>query len=119
MLPGWPNPILVPYVPLYKHLGTQMEAQLRHEITRKRVAARCRSLLGLLGRLGVLNEQQFERASRAVVDAVIGYYGRSTPIDETTTERIETMRRSVLRALGHWPRGVPSRLEQSNVGFGS
>ena len=55
VLPGWPNPILVPYVPLYKHLGTQMEALLRHEITRKRVAARCRSLLGLLGRLGVLN----------------------------------------------------------------
>ena len=85
----------------YKHLGTRLEVGIDHSLTRRRVAARARSLLGMLGRLGVLNAAQYETASRAAVDSVIGYYGRSTPIDRKTCDRIEVMRRQQLAKLGH------------------
>ena len=85
----------------YKHLGTRLAVGIDHTLTRRRVAARARSMLGMLGRLGVLNAEQFETASRAAIDSVIGYYGRSTPIDRKTCERIEVMRRRQLARLGH------------------
>ena len=105
-----PDGRVVPYVPLYKHLGSPLAAQLQHDGVRGRLVKRCRSLLGALGRLGVLDARQFERASRSVVDSLIGYYGRSTPMDWETCERIERMRRGVLRALGHLPRGAASAM---------
>ena len=58
-----------------------MEVGIDHTLTRRRVMARARSMLGMLGRLGVLSATQYETTSRAAVDSVIGYYGRSTPID--------------------------------------
>ena len=39
-----------------------------------RAASRCRAMLAMLGRLGVLSTAQFESASRSVVDSNIGYY---------------------------------------------
>ena len=111
-----PDKRVVPFVDSYKHLGTLMEATLNFGATRERVAQRCRSLLGMLARLGVLSAVQYERAARAVVDSLIGYYGRSTPIDDATCERIEVARRCALQALGHWPKGTPTNVVYATDG---
>ena len=119
-LPGGPEgPIQVPYVTSYKHLGTLMGATVDHSAVRKRVATRCRSLLGMLARLGVLSAAQYERAGRAVVDSLLGYYGRATPFDDATCEEIEVARRRGLRVLGHWPRGIPMHMVYARDGLGS
>ena len=69
----------------------------------------------------MLSAVQFERCARAVVDSLIGYYGRSTPIDDATCDTIEVARRSALSALGHWPKGTPTSVvyeEESKGGIG-
>ena len=92
---------VVPRNPTYKHLGTMLASMLDHSQVRERVVRRCSGVITALARLGVLNVEQYARASSAAVLSVLGYYGRATPIGRAACEQIEVVRRRALGQLGH------------------
>ena len=78
------------------------------EDARAKVVSKCRQLIGLLGRVPCLTEQQFGNAVSMALSGCIGYYARSTVLTWEDCNRIEQARVAALRAKGV-TEGVPRR----------
>ena len=97
---------------LYKYLGTEMNTGWHngkaHARARAKVVTRCRQLIGLLGRVPCLTEQQLGSAISLALSGCIGYYARSTVVTWEDCVKIEQARVGALRAKGI-TEGVPRR----------
>ena len=97
---------------IYKYLGTEMNTGWRHgnahKPARAKVVARCRQLIGLLGRVPCLTEQQYGCAVSLALSGCIGYYARSTVLTWEDCVTIEQARVAALQAKGV-TEGVPRR----------
>ena len=110
-----PDDSLIPQLvgeEIYKYLGTEMSTGWNngkaHMPARTKVVAKCRQLIGLLGRVPCLTEQQFGNAVSLALSGCIGYYARSTVITWEDCVKIEHARVAALQAKGV-TEGVPRR----------
>ena len=96
----------------YKYLGTEMSTGWNngkaHKYARAKVVRRCRQLIGLLGRVPCLTEQQFGTAVSLALSGCVGYYARSTVLTWEDCVKIEQSRVAALQAKGV-TEGVPRR----------
>ena len=104
---GWelrlPDGRVVPQVKdTYKYLGSEERATWAagQKPVREKVVKVCSQLLRLIGRVGVLGEEQLRIAMGLAVEGVVSYYGRSTAIGWEACEEIERVRAEVLRKRG-------------------
>eukprot|EP00965_Chrysotila_dentata_P197476 6178208-Pleurochrysis_carterae.AAC.1 len=68
---------------------------------RKTIAEKSKRIIYAIGRLPGLTQKQLGNTLALGVAGVLGYYGRSTPVDRTTCNSIEEARARVLRAAGY------------------
>ena len=103
---GWrirlPDGREVPQVGGYKHLGTEEKDRWGggQDEARKKAVGKCKQLLGAIGRMGVLKEEQVRTAMALAIEGVIGYYARSTVIRAEDCDEIEAERAAVLKRRG-------------------
>ena len=92
----------IPQVSQYTHLGVSIQVgwKARHEEAREHVARRCTQLVKMIGKIDMLGPNQMVAAMDLAIGGVIGYTGRSTPIDYDTCKRIEAERAKALRKAG-------------------
>ena len=103
---GWrlrlPDGKEVPQVASYKHLGSPETATWSggQDGARKKVVEKCKQMIGAIGRLGVLREDQLRMAMTLAVEGLIGYYARCTALRMEDCDGIEAAREAVLKARG-------------------
>jgi hypothetical protein len=77
-----------------------------HKQARTKVVIKCRKLIGMIGRLPCLTEQQMAKAIALAISGIIGYYGRSTIITWEDCVTIEQARVAAL-SIRNITEGVP------------
>ena len=88
----------------YTYLGTELRTgwnrgraglSLRQKAVRK-----CKQLIGMIGKVPLLTQEQMGKAMSLGIAGVLGYYGRSTVITWEDCKHIETARAEALVARG-------------------
>ena len=97
-----PDGTEVPQVSQYTHLGVSLQAAWpgRHDEARERILKQCKQVIHQIGKVRWLGPEQVKRATDMAVGGIIGYTGRSTPIDWATCNKIEASRVEMLRRAG-------------------
>ena len=114
---GWemklPNGEVVPQLTgndEYKYLGTELttgwkEGQV-HSTLRRKAVRKCRQIIGLIGHVPCLRQDQMAKGMSLGIAGILGYYGRATVIRWEDCVEIEKARAAAMRARGFTP-GVP------------
>ena len=95
---------VVPRVSKYKHLGTVMGSSGGPEVQRERVLQKLRGILSIVCSLEVTLDQMVEMTD-CVIEGVVGFYGRSTPLSREFCEKVEKCRRAQFVRVGKRRRG--------------
>ena len=125
---GWeirlPNGDLVPQLradEMYKYLGTELASGWHdgraHVALRKKAVRKCRQLIGMIGRVPRLRQDQMSKGMSLAIAGVIGYYARSTVLTWADCVQIEQARAAALRAAGYTT-GVPRVQMYKTPAFG-
>ena len=85
----------------YRYLGWDVIVTGDLSDMRTRLRKRCIEQIESLARLGGISIEQLRSTCAAVIEGIIGYYGRSAPIGREACNRIEAARRRALSRLGH------------------
>ena len=86
----------------YKYLGVDEKAKWQDAQgpVRRRVVQFCRNLMGMVGRVGILNDDQTRQGMQLGTEGSMGFYARTTVIGEQACEMIEAARGQALRQAG-------------------
>ena len=94
----------------YTYLGTEMTTGWNQgkaqDALRQKVVRKCRQMIGLVGRVPCLTQEQMGQTISLGIGGIIGYYGRATVVTWEDCVEIEKARAAALKARGFTP-GVP------------
>jgi len=99
-----PDGRVVPRVSKYKHLGTVTGSSGGPEVQRERILQKLRGVLSVVCSLEVSLDQMIEMTD-CVIEGVVGFYGRSTPLSREFCEKVEKCRRAQFVRVGKRRRG--------------
>ena len=99
-----PDGRVVPRVSQYKHLGTVLTSKGGVEAQRDKVYGKLKQVLQVISKLEISAEKYIEMTD-VIIEGVLGFYGRSTPMSWEFCEKVERVRRQCMVLRGSRRRG--------------